>query len=394
MSKHIKSFAFSISKMELADLQKMELFNQAAHKKVYLKKLLNDILRDIKDFPKKYDDKNISELLSGLAYLGIELEKNDITNLNKALKEAYGGLTSLPADVLINFLFLVMQVPDQTIRKAIPEFDDYKEIVRNWSPKRLAITGHNGLKEYYSRKFVSDRLINKVKFQIDSIQFLSNEEENKNDTNTKLRRSRNPYEIMAKETRASEDTGYSNYANTMAQRTLKDAANTSQMNVQNYDGFELANELVVRQWAIMLECNILPKDKQLYTFCCTLLRRRIKELATPEFLSTSVKQLSSENMEFLYEGAFCPWTGWPLDFVTKWHTAQKKLTGRLLLQSDFYTEFSGDNLKDQKEKIMGYWTTINKQLEQIGKYEVKTYYQGLDGMQNVKVVNNTINGTI
>eukprot|EP00826_Nyctotherus_ovalis_P007606 TRINITY_DN11923_c0_g2_i1.p1 TRINITY_DN11923_c0_g2~~TRINITY_DN11923_c0_g2_i1.p1 ORF type:complete len:161 (+),score=30.58 TRINITY_DN11923_c0_g2_i1:70-552(+) len=125
-----------------------------------------------------------------------------------------------------------------------------------------------------------------------------------------------------------------------------------------YDDFDIAGETVIKQWAVLLEYDMLPKDEELYTHCRMLLKRRARKLKNNQKKNTKDKQQNNE------VGTICPMTGWLIDIATD------KMKGRIIEEADFYTLTKGGKFL---QKLLGCEKVIARQLEEIGGTKIEHF---------------------
>jgi len=351
-SKAIKNFAYTLSKQPLPLTDKIKLFTSALYKKVFIVDLYDNVIKELKESPTVITIEELDDLLLGLANLGVELSRRQLISLHNIITHDEHK-EKLNSENLVDFVFLAMINNELRISRIKYDIKNYIKIISKWSEKKILLDPSNANYRFsYSMKSAPDHRINKTKFQAEDLNLFPELTTGKK-SSSKSRK--NVYEIMATESKESEDIQFKEYMQAMAQHTTTHSFESSRKITINYEDFDIAGESVIKQWAILLEHGVLPRDKELYTYCKPLLMSRSTKLLSN--ISEKQEMIDTKNI------LTCPITGWLID------GSSKNIKRRVLDDTDFYTLINENG--EHKQELLGCEKVIARQLKTIGGHEVR-----------------------
>ncbi len=261
---------------------------------------------------------------------------------------------------------------DFELSKAIPDLNFYVAAAAKWSPKRIPLVGNDYDKAYtYNR--VNDRAFNKTKIQFDCLSvpehITSSATAEPADKRPPPRRTRNVYEIMSVESRSSEDTGFHDYMSKMSHMLGAMYLDRNQIVEDLSEHFDLGREPVIRQWAVLQHYGVPPNDRELYTYCYTLLKRRTVEVR--EEIDITKLSEGHSGVDDLRKMWVCNVTGWPLDIVNK-SSKDKQGSASMLLSGWSFCKEVQEGYED-RTKLMGCEKIIVRQLRELGRHSLRIY---------------------
>lgn len=372
-------FAYDLSKKLKLFKEKLSLLIAAAHKRLFLKKLFVDVMGKIEG---KISPQELKALLSALSFLGVELSKEDLEMLNGEMKRVFEE--GISPKVLIDYLFLVIRASEEGVTAEIPEIKNYLQTISKWSASRTLIDpkGCNYEASYRCRKS-SHYLLRKAKIQIDDINLypLAMKKNNYAKDRSVLSFSFF-YDQIALD--RSKDAGLREYAAAMKNYYASDMSECSYLLGHVYDDLDYAGSSAVKQWAVLVEHNLLPADKELYNDCHALFRRKRNLVRTMQ--RQLGEQPKSEPVAFLDNTSICRKTGWMFEnnkeMIKEMLQAKKNAANgqntdesinvkntvvMLELERDTYTVIEKGKAK---KKLLGIESVAKRQLENIGGYNV------------------------
>eukprot|EP00826_Nyctotherus_ovalis_P008158 TRINITY_DN12103_c0_g1_i1.p1 TRINITY_DN12103_c0_g1~~TRINITY_DN12103_c0_g1_i1.p1 ORF type:complete len:348 (+),score=57.66 TRINITY_DN12103_c0_g1_i1:64-1107(+) len=342
-----------------------------------MKELFADVMEEAKG---KISSEELKSFLSALSFLGVELSKKNLIALNREMKRVFGE--DINPKVLIDYLFLVIQVPAEEIAAAIPEIKNYLQDISEWSASRTLIDPKDPNYEasYRCRK-ISPNLPRKVKILTNDINLYQSPIMKNKITYV------NPsiffffYSQMALD--ESKDAGLREYAAVMKNYYSTEHNEFSCISGHIYDDFEYAGSSVIKQWAILVEHNLPPADKELYTDCHALLRKRRNFIKSVQRKTECPPEV--ELPTFLDSASICAKTGWMFEdsgrkantrvnhlLNSKEHASNEsnKIMNTIIkleLERDTYTVIEKGKLT---KKLLGIENVAKRQLEKVGGYNV------------------------